>query len=408
MDGNAAVVGMRVRCKMDQVRTLLQWFTGGDRHYMPLTHCMSNDWFWIGLTVALDLAVWLGYLLIAAHWWRNEKSLPEGPPKQALRSMKWLFVICGLCGYVFIPIKLVWPAWRLYDLVLMGLAFATWRYAWNARDLKVVYNELKRNVELERGLEETRATARMRTCFLNAISHDLRTPLNGLLLHAELAELHVQGGEHDHILDDLEQIKRCTRTAADLLNGFLELGRLDWTEESVEVETFDVAESLASVRAQIGPRADAKHLSIRVKTPPGLRLRSDRVKLERILLNLLDNAVKFTEQGSVEIAVEVTPSRFQIHVTDTGAGIDPALEAVIFDDFFQVHNRERDSSKGFGLGLGIARRLAARLGGELLLDSRPGRGSRFSLTLPHSLIEFGHEPSGPRHDIRTQTMAPVG
>ncbi len=396
---------------MDWLGRFFQWFAGGDRHYMPLTHCMADDWFWIGLTLALDVAVWLGYVVIALHWMRNERLLPEGPAKSALRGMKVIFLVCGACGYLFIPLKLVWPAWRLYDIVMIGLVYTTWRYALRSRGLQVIYSELHRSADLERDLEESRATARTKSYFLNAISHDLRTPLNGLLLHAELAELHAQSGENDLVVDDLEQIKHCVRTASDLLNGFLELGRLDWTEEMVEIEPFDLTESLASVLAQVRPRAEAKQLALRVKTPPGLLLRSDRVKVERILLNLLDNAVKFTVKGLIEVAVEATPTRFQIHVTDTGPGVDVELRDAIFEDFFQVHNRERDSSKGFGLGLGIARRLARRLGGELHLDSRLGQGSRFTIALPHALIEHGHvehEPSGPRTDIRGQAMAPVG
>ena len=104
---------------------LFQWLSGGPDGYMSLTHCMKGDTFWIILTVMLDLAVTLGYILIARHWWENEKSLPNSQAKLALRNMKQIFLFCGICGYLFIPIKMFWPAWRLYDLFMIGLVFFT-------------------------------------------------------------------------------------------------------------------------------------------------------------------------------------------------------------------------------------------------------------------------------------------
>jgi hypothetical protein len=112
---------------------------------MDLVHCMGHDRWWIAITVALDLAVAGGYALIALHWWKNQRGLPDSPAKRALGTMWNIFLFCGTCGYLFIPIKMVWPAWRLYDLVMVVLGYYTWRYALGARDLKVVYNELGRS-----------------------------------------------------------------------------------------------------------------------------------------------------------------------------------------------------------------------------------------------------------------------
>src|SRR5262249_38946313 len=145
-----------------------------------LVHCMNHDWLWIGTTVVLDLAIASGYVLIALHWRRNERSLKESPAKSALRNMKQIFLFCGLCGYLFIPIKMFWPAWRLYDGFLAILAYYTWRYALGSWDLRFVYNELGRSQRLAEEVEESRAESRRRSLFLNAVSHDLRTPLNGL------------------------------------------------------------------------------------------------------------------------------------------------------------------------------------------------------------------------------------
>ena len=110
-----------------------QWFSGGQHQYMRLYHCMNMDTPWVAVTVALDLAVAAGYVLIARHWWVNERTLPQTPAKNALRNMRNIFILCGVCGYIFIPIKMVWPAWRLYDLFLAGLVYSTWKCAGHQR-----------------------------------------------------------------------------------------------------------------------------------------------------------------------------------------------------------------------------------------------------------------------------------
>ena len=104
----------------------------------------------------LDLAVAAGYGLIAIHWWRNEKLLDNPPAKRALGRMRNIFFFCGICGYIFIPVKMFWPAWRLYDLFLVVLVYFTWRYAWGAKELKVVYSELVRTDQLAADLKHSR------------------------------------------------------------------------------------------------------------------------------------------------------------------------------------------------------------------------------------------------------------
>ena len=122
---------------MSGLQSVYEWLAGNGR-YHTLVHCMGRDSFWIIVTVLLDLTVAAGYGVIALHWWRNQRHLPESAAKRALGTMRNIFLFCGICGYVFIPVKMVWPAWRLYDLFMLALAYYTWRYAWGAKDLKVV------------------------------------------------------------------------------------------------------------------------------------------------------------------------------------------------------------------------------------------------------------------------------
>ena len=367
---------------MTELGDLFRWFAGGPDGYMSLVHCMKGDTFWIVLTVALDLAVAVGYVLIARHWWENEKLLPASHAKLALGNMKRIFLFCGTCGYLFIPIKMFWPAWRLYDLFMIALVFFTWRYALNARQLRVVYHELGRTKQLAFELEESRAESRRKSFFLNAISHDLRTPLNGLMLQADLAELSVSTEDAESLRESLREIKACARTTADLLGSFLELGKLDWSDDPTRESRFLLADLIGQVINRSRPLAERKGLELRFEAPAGLYLRSDRVKIERILQNLVGNGIKFTENGRIAVKVTTSGKDAVLEVVDTGVGIPLDLQETVFEEFYQVNNCERDSTKGFGLGLSIGRRLARQLRGDLIVESEVGRGSRFSVSIP--------------------------
>jgi signal transduction histidine kinase len=291
---------------------------------------------------------------------------------------------------------LFWPAWRLYDAFLAVLVYYTWRYALQARNLAVVYSELGRTERLTADLMEQREESRRKSFFLNAISHDLKTPLNGLMLQAELAELNLASNDAEAVREALAEIKNCTRTTADLLNSFMEIGRLDWSENVTESTPLDLVELLRSVVARHRTGAEQKGLDLLCQVPSRMIVATDRVKVERIVSNLIDNAIKFTKSGAVELVVETRANDVAIHVADTGVGISAENQTAIFNDFFQVHNRERDSRKGFGLGLAIARRLARQLGGDLTVESAPARGSRFTLLLTGSRIGSSVcGPSGP-------------
>lgn len=375
----------------------LDWFAGNGL-YMNLYQCMGRDTLWIALTVALDFAVAAGYVLIALHWWRNQRLLPATPAKTALGNMRNIFVFCGICGYLFIPIKMVWPAWRLYDMFLAVLVYFTWKYAWNARDLKVVYQALGESNRLREDLERSEGELKRKNFFLNAISHDLRTPLNGLVLQANLAELGASTHDTDALRQALQEIKNSARVAGEMLDSFLEYARLDASDggqngkamagsktsasASAATPPFNLTDVLRSIVESHQAAARGKGIELTVRAPARLNVRSDRSRVERILNNLLSNALKFTQKGSVRLEVEYAGSNVEIHVIDTGIGIAPEHRERLFEEFYQVHNHERDRNKGFGLGLAIARRLARQLGGDINVESALGNGSRFSLVLP--------------------------
>ena len=117
------------------------------------------------------------------------------------------------------------------------------------------------------------------------------------------------------------------------------------------------------------------------------------MKLTRILDNLLNNALKYTESGHVELSAELRGEELRIHVSDTGAGIAADHLPHLFDEFYQVHNGERNHTKGFGLGLAIARRLADQLGAKIHVESQVGRGSRFTIAVANCVVATGARPA---------------
>jgi signal transduction histidine kinase len=367
---------------MEIIRHLARWLSGGATQYHTLTHCMQFDTFWISLTVTLDFLVALGYVLIAYHWNRNERVLPPSPARTALRTMRNIFVFCGICGYLFIPVKLVWPAWRLYDMLMVVLVFYTWRYALNAKNMRVIYTAIGRSNQLAEDLAKSREESKQKTFYLNAISHDLRTPLNGLMLQANLAEIHLTSNDLDAAQQAIEEIKASTRLTADLLDGLLEFARLEVADDRTAAMDFDLGDLLRDILNSQAAAAAKKSLELACDSLSSVKMHSDRLRLERILNNLVGNAIKFTERGSVRVVVESDRQKVRICVIDTGIGIAPAHQGRLFEEFFQVKNDERDRQKGFGLGLAICRRLVQQLGGEIQLQSQVGVGSRFTVIVP--------------------------
>jgi signal transduction histidine kinase len=274
-----------------------------------------------------------------------------------------------------------WPAWRLYDLFMVALVFYTWRYALNARNLKVIYTAISRSNQLAEDLAQSREESKRKSFFLNAISHDLRTPLNGMVLNADLAELQIASGDHTAANQCISEIKHSVRLTADLLDGLLEYARMETAADQPVLVDFELNDLLIDVLNCHAALAAKKSIALTRGNCPDLELRTDRLRLERILNNLIGNAIKFTDTGSVRIDVECSQSNVSISVVDTGIGIATDHQERLFEEFFQVQNDGRDRQKGFGLGLAICRRLVRQLGGELCVHSALGRGSTFTVVL---------------------------
>lgn len=234
--------------------------------------------------------------------------------------------------------------------------------------------------ELRSKKEEAESATLAKSRFLAAASHDLRQPTQALGLFVErLAQL-----PHDEEARGLiAHLDVAVRSLQDLLDALLDISRLDAQVVRVHVEPFALMPLLDQLRGNLLPLAQEKGLRLRVHSS-GAWVMSDAVLLQRILLNLVNNALRYTAHGGVLVACRrVRKGRYlRIEVWDTGIGIAPEHQQDIFREFFQVGNAERDRNKGLGLGLNIVERTAHLLGHPLRLCSRPGQGTRFSIEVP--------------------------
>jgi len=240
--------------------------------------------------------------------------------------------------------------------------------------------ELSRALEAQRAAKQEAETANQsKTRFLAAASHDLLQPLNAARLFT--AALHAREGidAEQQLLS--ERIDSSLRAAEDLLDGLLDISRLDAGSMQPEMAAVDVASLLRSLHEQFAPMAEQRHLQLRLHARD-LRVRSDRALLRRILQNFIANALRYTQHGGVLLAARRRGTVVEIQVWDTGPGIPAEHCAVIFEEFQRLDQPSPWGEKGLGLGLSICDRIGRMLGHPIALRSELGRGSVFSVQAP--------------------------
>ena len=239
--------------------------------------------------------------------------------------------------------------------------------------------ELKRN---QQALFEAKQTAELanlaKSKFLAAASHDLRQLLQALILMLRLLENRAGDAKTSALVGDAQG---ALDIMARLLNALLDMSKLDAGLVVPDVAPLNIGELLTQLGRQFAPQADEKEIDLRI-VAPDLWVLSDVGLLERIIENLLANALRYTEQGRVLLGCRRRGDRLRIEVWDTGIGIGRDQQDEIFSEFHQIGNAERNLTRGLGLGLAIVDRLAKLLGHSIDLRSEPGRGSVFAVELP--------------------------
>ena len=219
--------------------------------------------------------------------------------------------------------------------------------------------------------------------FLAVMSHELRTPLNAVVGYTDLLDLQIAGPITNGQKAQLGRIKASARHLLDLIEEVLTFARLEAAGEEIRVERVDVSELVREVGAITEPLAQEEGLRFQVVLPDAhIWADTDPRRVRQILINLLSNAVKFTDEGEIEVTARRENGTVLLQVRDTGLGIPAEYRERIFDAFWQVEQGTTRRAGGTGLGLSVARRLAHLLGGDIAVDSMPGKGTSFTVRLP--------------------------
>jgi protein-histidine pros-kinase len=246
----------------------------------------------------------------------------------------------------------------------------------------LVVQDVSAQRRFQEAIEEARLRAEQasqaKSEFLASMSHELRSPLHTIIGFAELLADELEGPLNDKQKRFAAHIQRDSQHLLTLINDILDLSKIEAGRMELRVEEFTAREWIEEAVAMVRPQAEAKEIALDVQLERDLRLAGDRLRSKQVLLNLLTNAVKFTNAGG-RVAVEGRSAGGfgTIGVVDTGVGVPPELRERIFEAFYQG-----PGSAGTGLGLAIARRLVERQGGRIWMEEAEGGGSRFVFTLP--------------------------
>jgi PAS domain S-box-containing protein len=239
------------------------------------------------------------------------------------------------------------------------------------------------NEELELRNREVERASRLKSEFVARMSHELRTPMNAIIGFSDLLTEESEGALNETQKSFVQHIQRGAGHLLELINDVLDLSKIEAGRIELRFQDFRPADALAEVLSVIRPLAEAKKLRIESVLPEECEVSADRTRFKQILYNLLSNAVKFTpESGRVWIDAGVENGSVWIAINDTGVGIAPVEQRAIFAEFYQVGATTKGVKEGTGLGLAITKRLVELHGGRIQVQSEPGKGSRFTFTLP--------------------------
>lgn len=250
--------------------------------------------------------------------------------------------------------------------------------------------------ELEDQAESLKKASKFKNFFFANMTHEFRTPLNCILGSANLLLKRMDGPLNSEQEKQVTITKRAAEDLVSLVNDLLDLAKIEAGKLSIRVETFEIKEMFAMLRAMLRPLLTAEsQVSLFFDAPENIPpLHTDEGKLSQIVRNFISNALKFTNRGEIRIMARLeSPDSIRISVADPGIGIAPEDHARIFEEFVQVEGPHQENIKGTGLGLSLSRKLAELLGGTVSVESELGKGSVFSVIVPRVCAAISEEPA---------------
>lgn len=339
-------------------------------------------WFYLtpliaGLMCDLRSAlIWTGVLILtgAAFWWCNIAGIPFGSFVQPQ----------------------YWPVFQLIQVTVSPLAFAVIVTAFllekssSESSLTTTIGQLEHEIAARRKAESVALKASaVKSRFLATMSHEIRTPLNGVLGMAQLLR---DTGLNEEQRDFLDTIEMSGSTLLNVINEILDFSKMEAGKLVIEERPFDLYQLLRETVLLLMPRAEARKIDLLFSWSTELNRQyvGDAVRVRQVVLNLLTNAIKFTEEGLVKLTVEQQPNAangFIIRVVDTGIGISQAAQSRIFNAFEQSDSSVTRRFGGTGLGLVICQRLIQQMGGDIGVESVEGEGSTFTVNLALPIVD---------------------
>ena len=237
--------------------------------------------------------------------------------------------------------------------------------------------------EIQEKSQQLEVASQHKSQFLANMSHELRTPLNAILGYTELMADGAYGEPSEKMMGVLKRLESNGRHLLGLINDVLDLSKIEAGQLVLELSDYSIQDIAQTVRSTLEPLAADKKLAFKLELarelPPG---RGDGRRLTQVLINLVGNAIKFTDAGEVAIKAEANNGAFYVSVRDTGPGISAADQAKLFQEFQQADNAITRKKGGTGLGLAISKRIIEMHGGKIWVELQPGQGSTFTFTLP--------------------------
>ncbi|MDB5106913.1 MAG: integral rane sensor hybrid histidine kinase [Fibrobacteres bacterium] len=304
-------------------------------------------------------------------------------------------------------------AFFAHMVIILGMLFSTITIIMAMRlNFRGIEDRRRASLDLLRAKDEAEAGSKAKSEFLANMSHELRTPLNSIIGFAQVLLKNKDANLSAKDLSYLDKVRANGRHLLELINSILDLSKIEAGKMTVERVQVDLADLAVEVASQFETLAADRKLELIVDAPDGMSaIPADRGKLKQVLINLIGNAIKFTETGSVVLRVAVHPGTGlpeRIQVEDTGPGIPPDRQAAIFESFQQADNSITRRYGGTGLGLAISRGLADLMGFGFEVRSSPGKGSVFTLSLNTSIplepLRAGSSPAGLRRASNPVSM----